>query len=110
MHSFEVHSNESACRKSGRLGLEQVFRITVFSRCFGLVSCAFLAETALFIQVLQITVDGSIFYFIANCPLIPPLWLHLCTNFANDLLLLAVLILDNVDNKFNHCDGCIMVQ
>ena len=23
MHSFEVHSNESACRKSGRLGLEQ---------------------------------------------------------------------------------------
>ena len=25
MHSFEVHSNESACRKSGRLGMEQVF-------------------------------------------------------------------------------------
>ena len=25
MHSFEVHSNESVCRKSGRLGLEQVF-------------------------------------------------------------------------------------
>ena len=25
MHSFEVHSNESACTKSGRLGLEQVF-------------------------------------------------------------------------------------
>ena len=24
MHSFEVHSNESACRKSGQLGLEQV--------------------------------------------------------------------------------------
>ena len=24
MHSFEVHSNESACRKSGRLALEQV--------------------------------------------------------------------------------------
>ena len=24
MHSFEVHSDESACRKSGRLGLEQV--------------------------------------------------------------------------------------
>ena len=24
MHSFEVHSNESACRKSGLLGLEQV--------------------------------------------------------------------------------------
>ena len=23
-HSFEVHSNESACRNSGRLGLEQV--------------------------------------------------------------------------------------
>ena len=25
-HSFEVHSNESACRKSGRLGLEQVLK------------------------------------------------------------------------------------
>ena len=24
MHSFEVHSNESACRKSGRLGMDQV--------------------------------------------------------------------------------------
>ena len=24
MHSFEGHSNESTCRKSGRLGLEQV--------------------------------------------------------------------------------------
>ena len=24
MNSFEVHSNESACRKSGHLGLEQV--------------------------------------------------------------------------------------
>ena len=24
MSSFEVHSSESACRKSGRLGLEQV--------------------------------------------------------------------------------------
>ena len=24
MHSFEVHSNESTCRKSGHLGLEQV--------------------------------------------------------------------------------------
>ena len=27
MHSFEVHSNESACRKSGRLGLEQVLTV-----------------------------------------------------------------------------------
>ena len=26
MHIFEVHSNESACRKIGRLGLEQVKR------------------------------------------------------------------------------------
>ena len=24
MHSFEVHSNKSACRKSGHIGLEQV--------------------------------------------------------------------------------------
>ena len=27
MHSFEVHSNESACIKSGCLGLEQVWSI-----------------------------------------------------------------------------------
>ena len=26
MHSFEVHSNESVCRKSGCLGLEQVYK------------------------------------------------------------------------------------
>ena len=26
MHSFEVHSNESACRKKVRLGMEQVIR------------------------------------------------------------------------------------
>ena len=24
MHSFEVHSNESVCRKSGRLGLKHI--------------------------------------------------------------------------------------
>ena len=29
MHSFEVHSNESACRKSGRLGLDQVITTLV---------------------------------------------------------------------------------
>ena len=29
MHSFEVHSNESICRKGGRLGLEQVSCITI---------------------------------------------------------------------------------
>ena len=25
MHSFEMHSNESTCRKIGRIGLEQVY-------------------------------------------------------------------------------------
>ena len=30
MHSLEVHSNESTCRKSGRLGLEQVMSIMPF--------------------------------------------------------------------------------
>ena len=43
MHSFEVHSNESACRKSGHLGLEQVitdlhyfcvYQQVVSSSCF----------------------------------------------------------------------------
>ena len=27
MHIFEVHSNESACRKSGRLGPDQVIEV-----------------------------------------------------------------------------------
>ena len=32
MHSFEVHSNESACRKNGRLGLEQVTNKDKYAR------------------------------------------------------------------------------
>ena len=32
MHSFEVHSNESACRKSGRLGLEQIIKHTNYQQ------------------------------------------------------------------------------
>ena len=31
MHTFEVHSNDSACIKSGRLGLEQFIIIAVAS-------------------------------------------------------------------------------
>ena len=27
MHIFEVHSNESACKKGGRLGLDQVITV-----------------------------------------------------------------------------------
>ena len=34
MHSFEVHSNESACRKSGSIGLEQVMYMWTLSRYF----------------------------------------------------------------------------
>ena len=30
MHIFEVHSNETACRKIGRLGLEQVFELVMY--------------------------------------------------------------------------------
>ena len=39
MHSFEVHSNENACRKSGRIGLEQVAikLITSSDPCFLMV-------------------------------------------------------------------------
>ena len=32
MHSFEVHSNESACRKKVRLGLEQVYVYAIGSK------------------------------------------------------------------------------
>ena len=45
MHSFEAHSNESTCRKSGRLGLEQVpydhFSIDIFytAKVMKLVAC-----------------------------------------------------------------------
>ena len=31
MHSFGMHSNEIACRKSGRFGLEQVFNSDLLS-------------------------------------------------------------------------------
>ena len=33
MHSFEVHSNESVCRKSGRLGMEQVITLIMEGVC-----------------------------------------------------------------------------
>ena len=38
MHSFEVHSNESACTESGRLGLKQVQCV-----CPVLLMCFFLS-------------------------------------------------------------------
>ena len=38
MHSFEEHSNESACRKSDRLGLEQV-RCSCENKCFSTLKC-----------------------------------------------------------------------
>ena len=31
MHGFEVHSNESVCRKKIRLGLEQVINVIIAS-------------------------------------------------------------------------------
>ena len=33
LHSFEVHSNESAYKKSGRLGTEQVIAMFHFMYC-----------------------------------------------------------------------------
>ena len=50
MHSFEVHSNESACRKSGRLGLEQVSW-----EC--LINALMLSESLL-IKTLMLTLRG----------------------------------------------------
>ena len=38
MHSFEVHSNESACRKSDRLGLEQVLYVFTYKYILPLCS------------------------------------------------------------------------
>ena len=34
MHNFVVHSNESECRKGGRLGLDQVYFGVCFVRDF----------------------------------------------------------------------------
>ena len=34
MHSFEVYSNESACRKSGRLGMDQVMSLFYYHIIF----------------------------------------------------------------------------
>ena len=36
MHSFEVHTNESACKKSGRLGMDQVICMCCGSSIYGL--------------------------------------------------------------------------
>ena len=35
MQGFEVYSNESVCRKSGRLGLEQIFSGNIKQRIMG---------------------------------------------------------------------------
>ena len=109
------------------------FRLTIVLHHFGLVPRAFCVETDLFLRMLWITVDFLICNLIATYPLIPLLCLHLCTTpfrlycydqylpivaafavvcdipFAEDLLLLAGLILDHVDCVFNHYDCCIMV-
>ena len=34
MHSFEVYSNESACRKSGNIGMDQVWKDLAWERGF----------------------------------------------------------------------------
>ena len=51
MHSFEVHSNESKCRKGERLGLEQVFSglpsstIHIMSLILSFLYCIFYETT-----------------------------------------------------------------
>ena len=109
------------------------FIVTVVLHLFVLVSCKFLAETDLFLRMIQINVDVSIRHLITTYPLLPSLWLHLCTppsrlycydqyllivaafdvvcNFpcTDYLLLLYGLISDNVDNVFNHYVVCIIV-
>ena len=56
MHSFEAHSNESACRKSGFLGLEQVQYLRPTKRCHKLMLCV---NSLLFISLLH-----SLFYLL----------------------------------------------
>ena len=110
------------------------FRLTLVLCRSELVSHIFRAETDFFLQLIRIIIDGSICCFIATCPLISPLWSHLCTPLlrlycydqyflilasfavvcafpcADNLLLLSGLILDNVENSFNHYDGYTMVS
>ena len=39
MHSFEVHSNESAYSKSGRFGMEQLLYVHVYVAVEGMYTC-----------------------------------------------------------------------
>ena len=67
IHSFEVFSNESACRKKVRLGLEQVFCRIGFSPISTLCSaCAFFPAFVLFPS------SGNIVACLANIPTTPP--------------------------------------
>ena len=70
-HSFEVHSNESACRNSGRLGMEQVimerdgsmgtfgFAKTVIclTRSYNIVSCWLVTDLKLMLTPFLINFD-----------------------------------------------------
>ena len=47
MHCFELHSNKSACRKSGRLGLEQA----AYVQGFDYESITFKADVSMFERV-----------------------------------------------------------
>ena len=66
MHSFEVHSNKSACRKGDRLGLEQVLGTKVgsskirdleFLRWCGLIHNEILPSTTRVINNYSLNVD-----------------------------------------------------
>ena len=67
MHSYEVFSNESACRKKVRLGLEQVFCRIGFSPISTLCSaCAFFPALCVFPST------GNVISFFVNIPASPP--------------------------------------
>ena len=57
MYSFEVHSNESACRKKVHLGLEQVNYTTNEKELLAIVECLKKSQGILFGYEIEVFLD-----------------------------------------------------
>ena len=62
MYSFEVHSNERACRKSGRLGLEQVTIKNIRGIPLAYILCNTPSPSSIIIDMKQYIIQNSPLY------------------------------------------------
>ena len=69
-HSFEVHSNESVCRKKVRLGLEQVFIESSIPQNLGVTSkVTSLAIESMFFFLDLLLLVQEVFIVVGKIPL-----------------------------------------